>query len=177
MKHNNDFKYDLEVGKEGEDIIANMLEGDKVEVKSEQTKIDKNWSISGNCYVEYESRDKKSGLSHTKSKYWAVNFMDNKTHCFTIILPTIKMKEIARKYYKQHRVAAGGDENTSKGVLVPIAELINPEHYMNMPSKEEIMWENSMRIAEEIRRNEEKWKKIEEQYYGGEKNGNIKQNT
>ena len=39
------------------------------------------------------------------------------------------------------------------------------------------MWENSMRIAEEIRRNEEKWKKIEEQYYGGEKNGNIKQNT
>ena len=68
MKHNNDFKYDLEVGKEGEDIIANMLEGDKVEVKSEQTKIDKNWAISGNCYVEYESRDKKSGLSHTKSK-------------------------------------------------------------------------------------------------------------
>ena len=45
-----------------------MLENDLVEVKSEQTKIENNWTISGNCYVEYESRDKKSVLAHTESK-------------------------------------------------------------------------------------------------------------
>ena len=137
MKHNNDFKYDLKVGKKGEMIVAGMHEGDKIEVKSEQTKIDNNWTVSGNCYVEYESRDKKSGLSHTESKYWVTNFMDGDTHCFTIILTTKKMKEIARKYYKQNRVSVGGDEDTSKGVLVPIESLINPRNYVEMKNKED----------------------------------------
>ena len=75
MKHGNDFRYDLKVGKRGEKIVYGMLENDLVEVKSEQTKIENNWTISGNCYVEYESRDKKSGLAHTESKWWVINFM------------------------------------------------------------------------------------------------------
>ena len=51
MKHNSDFKYDLVTGKKGEGIIGTILEGDKVEVKSE---IDK-WIKSGNHYCEYRS--------------------------------------------------------------------------------------------------------------------------
>ena len=38
MKHNNDFKFDLKVGVKGEKLVGAMLEGDKIEVKSEQTK-------------------------------------------------------------------------------------------------------------------------------------------
>jgi len=138
MKHNNDFKFDLKVGVKGEKLVGAMLEGDKIEVKSEQTKIGSNWTVSGNHYVEYESRDKKSGIAHTESKWWVVNFMDEDTHCFTIILPTNKMKEIARKYYRQNRVADGGDKDTSKGVLVPIASLINPRNYIEMENKDDV---------------------------------------
>jgi len=124
MKHNNDFRYDLKVGQKGESLVADMLEGDKIEVKSEQTKTEKNWTVSGNCYVEYQSRNKESGLAHTESKYWAINFMEDEEHCFTIIMPTKRIKNIARKYYKERGDVKGGDSDSSRGVLVPISALI-----------------------------------------------------
>ena len=127
MNHGNDFRYDLKVGKRGEKIVYGMLENDLVEVKSEQTKIENNWTISGNCYVEYESRDKKSGLAHTESKWWVINFMKGDDICFNIIMPVDRMKKIARKYYERNGGVKGGDHDTSLGVLVPIQSLIQPD--------------------------------------------------
>lgn len=127
MKEGNDFRYDLKVGKRGEKIIYGMLEHDPVEVKSEQTKIDNNWTVSGNCYVEYESRNKKSGLATTESKWWVVNFIKDKEICFAITLPVERMKKIARKYYQKNGGIKGGDHDTSLGVLVPIHALIQPD--------------------------------------------------
>ena len=124
MKHNNDFRHDLEVGQKGEKLLEDMIEGDKIEVKSEQTKIPQNWCVSGNCYVEYESRDKKSGLAHTESKWWAINFYVGDEHYFTIMMPTERLKKITRRYYEQKGGVEGGDSNTSMGVLVPISALI-----------------------------------------------------
>ena len=101
MKHNNDFRHDLEVGQKGEKLLEDMIEGDKIEVKSEQTKMSKNWMTTGNCFVEYESRDKISGLAHTESKWWAINFMDGDELCFSAFLPVDRMKKIGRKFYKE----------------------------------------------------------------------------
>lgn len=46
MRDNNNFEYDLLVGKRGEKIVWGVLENDPVEVKSEQTKINNNWTKS-----------------------------------------------------------------------------------------------------------------------------------
>ena len=35
MDYNSDFRYDLEWGKSGENVVAEIVEGDKTEVKSE----------------------------------------------------------------------------------------------------------------------------------------------
>lgn len=36
MKHNSNFKYDLEWGKQGETVVAEIQQGEKTEVKSEK---------------------------------------------------------------------------------------------------------------------------------------------
>ena len=123
MKHNSDFRYDLEVGKSGEKIIGEILKGDNVEVKSE---IDK-WIKSGNHFCEYKSRGKDSGINTTESKYWTINLYKGKQFCFAISLETGRLKKILEK--NKYRSVPGGDNNTSWGWLVPIKDLIDVANY------------------------------------------------
>ena len=58
MKHNADFRYDLEWGQIGENTVADIVAGDKTEVKSERDI----WLKTGNHFVETESRGKPSGI-------------------------------------------------------------------------------------------------------------------
>ena len=125
MKHNSDFKYDLVTGKKGEGIIGTILEGDKVEVKSE---IDK-WIKSGNHYCEYRSRGKDSGILTTHAKYWTIKFYKGKQFCFAISLETDRLKMIIKNNI--YRSAPGGDSNTSWGWLVPIKHLMDINSYEN----------------------------------------------
>ena len=125
LKHNSDFKYDLVTGKKGEGIIGTILEGDKVEVKSE---IDK-WIKSGNHYCEYRSRGKDSGILTTHAKYWTINFYKGKQFCFAISLETDRLKMIIKN--NKYRSAPGGDSNTSWGWLVPIKHLMDINNYEN----------------------------------------------
>ena len=113
MKFNSDFKFDLEIGQMGEKTLASILEGSTVEVKTDiKTK------VTGNVFVEYMSRDKLSGISTTKAQWYAFIVEDR-----IVILPTEKLKVIARKYFNTDRDVRGGDNNTSKGLLVPFKEL------------------------------------------------------
>ena len=125
LKHNSDFKYDLVTGKKGEGIIGAILEGDKVEVKSE---IDK-WIKSGNHYCEYRSRGKDSGILTTHAKYWTINFYKGKQFCFAISLETDRLKMMIKN--NKYRSAPGGDSNTSWGWLVPIKHLMDINNYEN----------------------------------------------
>ena len=125
LKHNSDFKYDLVTGKKGEGIIGTILEGDKVEVKSE---IDK-WIKSGNHYCEYRSRGKDSGILTTHAKYWTINFYKGKQFCFAISLETDRLKMMIKN--NKYRSAPGGDSNTSWGWLVPIKHLMDINSYEN----------------------------------------------
>ena len=115
MEHNSDFRYDLKVGQEGENALAEILQGSKIEVKKDiKTK------ETGNVFVEYESRGKPSGIANSQSEFY----------CFIvehlmIIVPLQELKKLARKYYKTKRDVVGGDNNTSKGILISLKELVD----------------------------------------------------
>ena len=113
MKYNNDFKYDLKVGQVKEEELGNMLNSSTIEVKHDLKAL-----ITGNVYVEYYSRGKKSGISTSVSDYYCFCFGDT-MH----LIKTIDLKSRCRKYLGTARDKAGGDNDTSKGILLPIKEL------------------------------------------------------
>ena len=115
MEYCSNFKYDLEVGQIKEVELGKILNDKRIEVKT-----DLQASKTGNVYVEYESRNKASGIAKTESDYY----------CFVIsnysffFIETSKLKDKCRKYLNTKRDKRGGDNNTSKGILLPIIELI-----------------------------------------------------
>jgi hypothetical protein len=116
MKYNSDFSHDLELGKKGENLLAKilLLKGDKIEVKT-----DLQATKTGNVFIEYKSRDRLSGLSTSKADYWAFLISNEQI----IIIETNKLKELCKT--KGLRRVDGGDNNTSKGILIPLNKLIN----------------------------------------------------
>tara|TARA_R110000822_G_scaffold46173_3_gene123064 strand:- start:605 stop:955 length:351 start_codon:yes stop_codon:yes gene_type:complete len=115
MIHNSDFRYDLKVGKVAEDLLANLLENKKVEVKRDMKAI-----LTGNIFVEYESRYKPSGLSNSEAEYYCYFISDDRM----FIIETKELKMLCRKYIGTKRDIVGGDSNTSKGILLPLTDLI-----------------------------------------------------
>ena len=116
MKYNSDFSHDLELGQKGENLLAKilLLKGDKIEVKT-----DLQATKTGNVFIEYKSRDRLSGLSTSKADYWAFLISNEQI----IIIETNKLKELCKT--KGLRRVDGGDNNTSKGILLPLNKLIN----------------------------------------------------
>ena len=113
MKYNNDFKYDLKVGQIKEEKLGDIFNSKTIEVKYDLKALDTN-----NVYVEYESRGKKSGISNSQADYYCFCFGET----FHLIL-TSDLKNRCRKYLNTNRDRRGGDNNTSKGILLPISEL------------------------------------------------------
>jgi len=114
MKHNNDFKFDLQVGQTYENQLAELLQK-KIEVKRDFRAIE-----TGNIFVEYQSRNKPSGLTTSEAHYW-VYWLSEK-HFITIEKNELKI--LCRKYLGTNRDVLGGDNNTSKGILLPLIEFI-----------------------------------------------------
>jgi len=112
VDYNNDFKFDLKVGQVKEKEIAEILNNKKIEVK-------KCTDAIFNVFVEYESRGKKSGISTTEAEYYCFAFK----YSF-VIIETEKLKRKCRKYLNTDMDKLGGDNNTSKGILIPFNELI-----------------------------------------------------
>jgi hypothetical protein len=117
MEFRNDFAFDLIVGQMAEKELAAVLQGKRIEVKS-----DKLAHKTGKVFVEYESRGKRSGIATTQADYYC--FEVRGTYLL-ISVPSLKV--IARKYIGTAHDVRGGDENTSKGVVVPLTELICPK--------------------------------------------------
>ena len=116
MKYNNDFSHDLELGQKGENLLARiiLLKGNKIEVKT-----DLQATQTGNVFIEYKSRNKLSGISTTEADYWAFVISNEQI----IIIETNKLKILCKT--KGLRRVDGGDNNTSKGILIPLKKLIN----------------------------------------------------
>jgi len=114
MEHNSDFKYDLKLGKVKEDELYDAFSYKTIEVKTDfKTK------ETGNVFVEYESRGKPSGISTSLADYYCFAIEDS----FHIIKPEV-LKQKCRKYLGTKRDVVGGDSDTSKGILLPVNELV-----------------------------------------------------
>ena len=117
---NSKFDIDLAKGQEMEETFKKYMEGDMVEVKSERHI----WELTGNHFVEYESYGKPSGIAATESHWWALMLIDeDEVPRCTYVVRVEQLKELARKYINTDRDVVGGDDNKSRGVLVPIKEI------------------------------------------------------
>lgn len=115
MKHNNDFRYDLEVGQVYEKLLAEILQSKKIEIKRDFKAVK-----TGNIFVEYCSRGKPSGLAISEAAYYCYFIKDERM----FIIEIEDLKRLCRVYLKTDRDRLGGDSNTSKGILLPIKDLI-----------------------------------------------------
>lgn len=111
------FDLDLKFGQSRENALSNILRGDKtVEVKS-----DAKCRTTGNVFVEFEQKGVASGIAVTTAEYWAFEVDDDQW----VIIPTVRLKVIARHYFRQGKVRTGGDYNAYRGVLIPVEALVN----------------------------------------------------
>jgi hypothetical protein len=117
MEFCSDFRFDLLVGNEVEGQLGLILNGKRIEVKS-----DKLAHKSLNVFVEYESRGKRSGISTTQADYYCFEVQGT-----FILISVPRLKIIARKYIGTKRDIRGGGENTSKGILLPIVDLLSEQ--------------------------------------------------
>jgi hypothetical protein len=109
MLHNNDKRFDIDLryGQLAESSIADMLQNKKLEVKTERDL----WAKTGNIVVEFESRNKPSGIQSTEADFWFHNLaIGNDIHC-TLVFPVDKLREYIRNHMPD--VIKGGDNYTS----------------------------------------------------------------
>ena len=114
MDYNADFAYDLAVGQMAEKELGDIFDNRKVEVKSDLKAKD-----TGNLFIEYESRGEPSGIAKTQADYWCFDI----GHLF-ILIETETLKQIIRPKLGTKADLRGGDNNTSKGILLPLREII-----------------------------------------------------
>ena len=122
MKHNSDFRHDLEWGQMGENVVADIVAGDKTEVKSERDM----WQRTGNIAVEYESYGKPSGIKATESDYWFHNLCIGDETYATLVFRTDVLRSIINSLDYTKSVK-GGDHNASKMYLLNIQKLFSSD--------------------------------------------------
>jgi len=116
------FDLDLEYGEVKEDMVAEMLQDKKVEVKSERGM----WTSTGNIAIEYMSYGKPSGLAATEADYWFHNLCIDDDVYATLVFKTDNLKKII-KLMDNPRQIAGGDHNASKMFLLNIQSLFDKQ--------------------------------------------------
>jgi len=116
MEYNSNFRYDLKVGQNTEKLLGEVLEDHTIEVKDDSAKSGK----TGNVFIEFKSRGKRSGIAKSHADWWAIRTSEGTF----ILIEAAKLKALCRKYYNQKRIIKGGDNNTSWGILIPRCELL-----------------------------------------------------
>ena len=117
MKYSSSFTYDLHIGTLSEDWANDLFNG---KIKAE-VKVDSMAHRTGNVFIEVFSRGKASGISTTTAEYWVYKIEDSGS---AILVSVERLKALVKKYHSINGFKLGGDENTSKGVLIPIIEFI-----------------------------------------------------
>ena len=125
------FDIDLEYGKVREQLVADMLQDKKIEVKSERDI----WQKTGNIAIEYESYGKPSGINATESDYWFHNLCIGDDVFATVVFKTKNLKRIINNLdYK--RSVSGGDDNASKMYLLILKKLFSSDVIKAFKEKE-----------------------------------------
>ena len=135
---NNDSKFDIDLkfGQVYEEVLSKVLTDKTIEVKSERDK----WLSTGNIAIEYMSRGKLSGIATTKADWWAQILVDGTKIKGILMFPIDELKtRMKTMKLKGHAWETnGGDDDSSKLVLLPLKDLFNyDEEQGHMPSDEE----------------------------------------
>jgi len=116
---NSSFDLDFTYGKEGENLVEQLLTGGKtVEVKR-----DRKWWSTNNVYIEVEcwylssQSWEPSGLSVTKADYWA--FVLEKG---VVMIPTDHLHYTVKNFGRQ--ITCEIPPNRSKGFLITVEDLL-----------------------------------------------------
>lgn len=119
---NYDFILDLPEGTAAERLAKEILSGERgtVEVKRE-------WivSSSGNVAVEFKCRGRSSGIATSMATWWAFVLDGPKYgHEVVILIKRVRLRDLAREFYKKGSWKPGGDNGASRMVLIPVDELV-----------------------------------------------------
>ena len=116
------FDIDLEYGKVREQMVADMLQDKKIEVKSERGM----WMRTGNIAIEYECYGKPSGIAATESDYWFHNLCIEDEVFATLVFDTNSLKRIINNLdYKKS--VSGGDNNAARMYLLNVVKLFSSD--------------------------------------------------
>ena len=116
------FDIDLEYGKVREQMVADMLQDKKIEVKSERDV----WQKTGNIAIEYECYGKPSGINATESDYWFHNLCIGDETFATIVFDTNSLKRIISNLDSKRSVS-GGDNNAARMYLLNLQKLFSSD--------------------------------------------------
>ena len=109
---------DLLRGINGEAEVLDILAG-KIEVKT-----DFKAHKTGNLAIELESYGKPSGIQTSEATWWLFNIQIPNKKPLLLIITLERLRQIANKYAHQGKVIMGGDNYSSKLVVVPFSEVI-----------------------------------------------------
>ena len=119
MNFNNNFKFDLEFGQlDGETWFHEIMTNKTIEVKC-----DRMTTQTGNVYIEYESRGKPSGIATSQADYWVYKFDEESAIVFKTNALKDKLKRLVNLGLAKADIQ-GGDNKTSKGVLLSLKDLL-----------------------------------------------------
>ena len=122
IKDRKKFDLDLEYGKVREQMVADMLQDKKIEVKSERDM----WMRTGNIAIEYECYGKPSGINATESDYWFHNLCVGDEVFATLVFDTNSLRRIIKNLdYKKS--VSGGDNNASRMYLLNLQKLFSSD--------------------------------------------------
>jgi hypothetical protein len=116
------FDLDLQYGKVREQLVADMLQDKKIEVKSERDI----WQKSGNIAIEYESYGKPSGIKATESDYWFHNLCIGDEVYASVVFKTDVLKRIIDSL-DYLRSVKGGDNLASRMYLLNLQKLFSSD--------------------------------------------------
>jgi hypothetical protein len=112
------FDLDLKYGQVREDVVSEMLQNKKIEVKSERGM----WMDTGNICIEYQSYGKPSGIAATEADYWFHNLCIGEDIFATLVFKVDNLKKIIDNLDSKRSVS-GGDHNASRMWLLNIQKL------------------------------------------------------
>ena len=120
--YNPHFDLDLKFGEKYENCLAEILNKGKVEVKTERDI----WVDTGNIVVEIRYKNKPSGLSVTKSDYWAHIMTKDDVIKFILLFPVDTLKKRVKYLLKNKKakIVMGGDDNQSALILIPLKHIV-----------------------------------------------------
>ena len=119
MTSKSDWDLDFKFGVEGENLVANLLSVDTVEVKR-----DKRWKDTGNLYIETDcwyNRSNtwaESGLSVSKASHWAFVLED-----LVLFVKIEDLKAVVK--LKGRPIECKIEPNPSKGYLIKVSNIMD----------------------------------------------------